>query len=116
MKPGLLRVRVAAELLGVTSQTVRNRLRSGELAGVELGDRSWRVIASAIVGEDRQVVPPGPNRVDSAWVAEAWSVSRNMVRTLARDGVLPGLWRGGVWTFRRQDLIEFADEHTTGAA
>jgi excisionase family DNA binding protein len=45
---GLLQIRRVAELLDCTERHVRVLIHQGELAGVELGPRSWRVTKKSL--------------------------------------------------------------------
>jgi len=116
MRPGLLTVARAAELLGVSPQTVRRQVLSGQLASVWFGHRLIRVVAKSVDQTGPSPLPSGASHVDAAWLAEAWSMHPRTVKRLAHTGVVPGLFRGQQWSFQRSALEAWLEEHRVGRA
>ncbi len=116
MRAGLLTVAQAAKELGVTPQTVRRQVTDGTLASLWFGPRLIRVVARSVREDAPPPLPEGPAHVSADWVAMAWSMHPRTVKRMADAGVLPGLFRGQQWTFRRQELLGFLREHREGRA
>lgn len=112
--PAYLTVRETAQLLQLSDATVRRRVRAGELACLQFTPRLWRIEAAGLVPKARDPIPPGPARVDVAWLAELWRLNPKTIHRLARDGAIPAERHRGQWTIRRRALYRLVVDLTTG--
>ncbi len=111
-----LTVSDAAELLGVSAQTVRRRVYAGQLPALWLTSRLIRLPARALVDSAPPPVPWTAAAVSAPALAEAWQLHVRTVRELAAAGRLPGRMRQGQWTFSRSALERTVARLTTGRA
>ncbi len=93
----------AAEILGVSSQTVGSMIRSGQLHGIK-HRRILRIPRSDV----ESMAASFAGTIRSIEVATALGVAQHRVDHWLEGGLLPGRKLGGFWRVRVDDLNDFA--------
>jgi excisionase family DNA binding protein len=108
MQERLWTVAEVAAYLRLHPQTVREKLRSGAIAGAKVGD-NWRIPESAMPTIWRIAKQDSWTVEDAAGILR---VAPSTIRRWLRDGSLPGHKKGREWRIERKDtLLRIASQH-----
>lgn len=116
MSPSWLSAPQVSAVLGLSLDTVHRRLAAGDVPHIRITPRLLRCEARAVRPDAPAPVPPGPEIVSSAWVAQVLQLHRRTVHQLAWSGLLPGHLLDGRWVFRRTDLERLVERLVVGRA
>lgn len=108
MHPDVLTLQGAADLLGVSAQTVRRRILAGELpAGKVAAEwRLWRPALLELLTGQAQPVQIDKQAIGTRELGARVGLSDQAVRRNVRQGVIPGVRVGATWRIYWPTIVE----------